>query len=392
MMNSYPVLLLLSLLIVQGSQNIGGVEEKRPDYDSVDVTDGLELQKVFDQSNRGQVPTEATLSSAEEKDLLVSAPATGLEDVGSDTQDGKSKSDVVNESTDDSPKTLRADKHNVQSGKLSNEKKRLTPKYDRGSQNLHDISRLNRNYELKERLNIDWDGNVDHKQPSRDSVTKLGEFKLAEPAKVAQVAQLRSSNAGTPFAAIPDSNSSSTPRPYVLKVKNTPARAELDDIYFLFIVIGCSVAGIAGLALAGYCWYKLHTTAKAVSEAEYSSYGATKQGVQVSQGDHKLDYNAEIYHYQQTKSQLSALEKASGVKGGIKGETLDDDDNSDEGDDEDYTVYECHGLAPTGDMTVVNPLFSDQEVVGSDQDGNGDKSGASGQGSPVAPRYTFTES
>lgn len=40
------------------------------------------------------------------------------------------------------------------------------------------------------------------------------------------------------------------------------------------------------------------------------------------------------------------LIRASGVKGGIKGETLDDDDNSDEGDDEDYTVYECHGLAP----------------------------------------------
>lgn len=389
-MNSYPVLLFLSLLIVQGSQNIRGVEQKRPDYDRVDVTDGLELQKVFDQSNRGQIPTEATLSSAEEKDLLVSAPATGLEDVSSDTQDDKSKSDVVNESMDDSRKILKADKDDVQSGKLSKDKKRLTPKNDRGSQNLHDI-RLNRNYELKERLNIDSDGNVDQNQATRDSVTKVGEIKLAEPAKVVQAAQLKSSNAGTPFA-IPGSNSSSTPRPYVLKVKNTPARAELDDIYFLFIVIGCSVAGIAGLALAGYCWYKLHTTAKAVSEAEYSSYGATKQGVQLSQGDHKLDYNAEIYHYQQTKSQLSALEKASGVKGGIKGETLDDDDNSDEGDDEDYTVYECHGLAPTGDMTVVNPLFSDQEVVGSDQDGNGDKSGASGQESPVAPRHTFTES
>jgi len=38
--------------------------------------------------------------------------------------------------------------------------------------------------------------------------------------------------------------------------------------------------------------------------------------------------------------------RASGTKGGIKGETLDDDENSDEGDDEDYTVYECHGLAP----------------------------------------------
>ena len=46
----------------------------------------------------------------------------------------------------------------------------------------------------------------------------------------------------------------------------------------------------------------------------------------------------------------------------------------------------------TGDMTVVNPLFSDQEVVGSDQDGNGDRSGPSGQGSPVLPRNTTTES
>ena len=27
------------------------------------------------------------------------------------------------------------------------------------------------------------------------------------------------------------------------------------------------------------------------------------------QGDHKLDYSAEIYHYQQTKSQISAMEK-----------------------------------------------------------------------------------
>ena len=40
------------------------------------------------------------------------------------------------------------------------------------------------------------------------------------------------------------------------------------------------------------------------------------------------------------------LIRAGGTKGGIKGETLDDEENSDEGDDEDYTVYECHGLAP----------------------------------------------
>jgi len=32
-----------------------------------------------------------------------------------------------------------------------------------------------------------------------------------------------------------------------------------------------------------YFLVRLHTTAKAVSEAEYSSYGATKQGAQVTQ-------------------------------------------------------------------------------------------------------------
>lgn len=41
-----------------------------------------------------------------------------------------------------------------------------------------------------------------------------------------------------------------------------------------------------------------------------------------------------------------SVNRANGTKGSIKGETLDDDDNSDEGDEEDYTVYECHGLAP----------------------------------------------
>ena len=50
------------------------------------------------------------------------------------------------------------------------------------------------------------------------------------------------------------------------------------------------------------------------------------------------------------------------MKGGIKGETLDDDDNSDEGDDEDYTVYECHGLASVRlhwQCYIVTYMYSD---------------------------------
>jgi hypothetical protein len=35
---------------------------------------------------------------------------------------------------------------------------------------------------------------------------------------------------------------------------------------------------------------------------------------------------------------------------------VDSDDENEEGE---YTVYECPGLAPTGEMEVKNPLFQD---------------------------------
>jgi hypothetical protein len=44
-------------------------------------------------------------------------------------------------------------------------------------------------------------------------------------------------------------------------------------------------------------------------------------------------------------------------------------DNSDNSDDEtpegDYTVYECPGLAPTGEMEVKNPLFKEEFTASS---------------------------
>ncbi|KAK2566860.1 Neural proliferation differentiation and control protein 1 [Acropora cervicornis] len=327
------------------------VEQKRSSFDNLVVTDGNELQKVLERTKYD--PTTATKLSEDEVDLKNSR----REDLSENT---KYKSLKSEDGEENSAKQISEDK--TSSGPRNN-KKRLTSESEKKFKKLHDI-RSNRNYKLGERLNIDPERSKDQDHAVRNSVTKLSKKKSAEPAVHGEEAKFEAS-IGDKSPSVPDSNSStSTPPPYVLKVKNTPARAELDDIYFLFIVIGCSVAGIAGL----------HTTAKAVSEAEYAGYTAVKKGPPSTQGDHKLDYSAEIYHYQQTKSQISAMEKAGGAKGSIKGETLDDEENSDEGDEEDYTVYECHGLAPHGDMTVVNPLFSDQEVVGSDQDGNGDRS------------------
>lgn len=211
-----------------------GVEQKRVDYDNVVVTDGLELQRVVD-SVRGNIPTEATtLSDQEEEERrdLQSAPATGLED--SDTPQDESRKNVEDDSLTDSGNQVGEDEnnsHDVKSKKLSNNKRRLTSQNDRERKNRHDI-RTNRNYELKERLNIDSERNKDQRQATRDSLVKVGQDKSGQTAEQGKTAELQSSNGG--FAVVPNSNlSSSTPPPYILKVKNTPARAELDDIYFL---------------------------------------------------------------------------------------------------------------------------------------------------------------
>jgi hypothetical protein len=62
-----------------------------------------------------------------------------------------------------------------------------------------------------------------------------------------------------------------------------------------------------------------------------------------------------MYHYQHQKQQMIALEKATTERMGSASD-LDSEDENDEGD---YTVYECPGLASTGEMEVKNPLFQD---------------------------------
>ncbi|KAK3784475.1 hypothetical protein RRG08_058074 [Elysia crispata] len=100
---------------------------------------------------------------------------------------------------------------------------------------------------------------------------------------------------------------------------------------------------------------RFRRSAKAASDVEYPAYGVTgpmKERVP-SPGDRKLAQSAQMYHYQHQKQQMIAMEKANGD---MKHDASDDESEEDnvEGD---YTVYECPGLAPTGEMEVKNPLF-----------------------------------
>lgn len=149
-------------------------------------------------------------------------------------------------------------------------------------------------------------------------------------------------------------------QPEKLKAEKTDSHdlvIKKDSFIFLTIVSACSVAGLVGLIMAGVCWYKLHKRVKAASDVDYPAYGVTGPTKErlPSPGDRKLAQSAQMYHYQHQKQQMIAMEKANGE---MKHDASEDD-SEEENEEGDYTVYECPGLAPTGEMEVRNPLFTE---------------------------------
>lgn len=141
---------------------------------------------------------------------------------------------------------------------------------------------------------------------------------------------------------------------------NSGFRASFGEPAFIAIVAACSAAGLVGLVVAGVCWYKLQRNVKAASETDYPAYGVTGPAKRKdsNSGDRKLAQSAQMYHYQHQKQQMLAMEKANSEK--KEGES--DVDSEDEKADGDFTVYECPGLAPAGQLEVNNPLFSEEKA------------------------------
>lgn len=73
---------------------------------------------------------------------------------------------------------------------------------------------------------------------------------------------------------------------------------------------------------------------------------------QGNKGDETLAYKAQLHQYQQAKQKIICGEDAPGII------ESDGEDGADE--ENNYSVYECPGLAPTGDIEVCNPNFAAQ--------------------------------
>lgn len=133
------------------------------------------------------------------------------------------------------------------------------------------------------------------------------------------------------------------------------ARGGRGDGLALVFIVACSVAGVATLAVAALCWYRLQRDIRLTQKADYTAPQAPASPATpgISQpGDQRLAHSAEMYHYQHQRQQMRCLERHKEPP-----KELDSASSDEENEDGDFTVYECPGLAPTGEMEVRNPLF-----------------------------------
>ncbi|ESO02476.1 hypothetical protein HELRODRAFT_188719 [Helobdella robusta] len=125
------------------------------------------------------------------------------------------------------------------------------------------------------------------------------------------------------------------------------------DIILIGVLSSISLVLIIAIVITIVCMCR----SKRVQEQEVpyqTFYGDQRAPVGPANGDRKLAYSAQMYHYQYQKQQMLANEKGNdydnknGSGNSTDEEVIDDDD----------TVYECPGLANTEEeMEVTNPHF-----------------------------------
>ncbi|KAI7795897.1 neural proliferation differentiation and control protein 1a [Triplophysa rosa] len=131
-----------------------------------------------------------------------------------------------------------------------------------------------------------------------------------------------------------------------------------DSLLVLMISL-CIIVVTMALILAAVCWVRSQRESYLAQKVDYPASQATgSSNNHTSSGDKSLAHSAQMYHYQHQKQKMLSMEKhKTEPKVSESGATSDE-----ENEEGDFTVYECPGLAPTGEMEVKNPLFDDSTL------------------------------
>ncbi|XP_042336465.1 neural proliferation differentiation and control protein 1 isoform X2 [Sceloporus undulatus] len=153
-----------------------------------------------------------------------------------------------------------------------------------------------------------------------------------------------------------------TPRSPSGGVESSPMespRMSSNDALILGMIVVCTAAGIAALVVAAVCWCRLQKEIQLAQKVDYPAHSlpGPPSYDKISPGDKKLAQSAQMYHYQHQKQQMLSIEKHK-----EEAKVPESASSDEENEDGDFTVYECPGLAPTGEMEVRNPLFDDSSL------------------------------
>ncbi|VDN99560.1 unnamed protein product [Rodentolepis nana] len=126
------------------------------------------------------------------------------------------------------------------------------------------------------------------------------------------------------------------------------------------ISVLCVGAAIVGVVLGVVYWPKTSFGER----GDFSAVVNKKESAIESAGDRSLAHSAQMYHYQQQKQQMLAMDQATGRVRSLSSNS----DSEGECEEPVVNVYECPGLATVSEKEVKNPLYDD---------GQGESSGVS---------------
>ncbi|XP_037548378.1 neural proliferation differentiation and control protein 1a [Nematolebias whitei] len=196
------------------------------------------------------------------------------------------------------------------------------------------------------------------KQPASISFQSDNENKISK-----QISQNRLLTTAAPGSVHPNT---STPQARITGADGRAGPVAVpnprNDRIILIMISLCAVVGTVALILAAVCYVKSQQDSRLAEKVDYPAFkgpsapAAAANGT--SMGDKTLAQSAQMYHYQHQKQQMLSMENNKPEQKVVDSEVTSDEEEVGGG----FTVYECPGLAPTGEMEVKNPLFDDSTL------------------------------
>nr|XP_060615394.1 neural proliferation differentiation and control protein 1-like isoform X1 [Anolis sagrei ordinatus] len=147
-----------------------------------------------------------------------------------------------------------------------------------------------------------------------------------------------------------------TTPPRIVKVdfkeRSRPPVTNLNKAVTLTLVVMCTVTGVSGLVVAAICWYRLQKEVHLAQKIAYTANRGNQYRYHQPSAymDSRLAQSCQVHHYQHQKKLLTSEDREPP-------KPVEQISTESENENGDYTVYECPGLAPSGEMEIHNPLF-----------------------------------